>query len=479
MYGPFQLYMNRAALNVSTNLSTRDDWVENVRNLLAAAGWITRVVGGRATLAYQLSQGDALSYKVFGPLNPDGGDNVFWRVTNAINGQFTHVIDFPKSNGTTPNGTFPAIQTGSNTPSATIQGIIQAIALLGAGGATYTVDIFINATTVRMKTNSARNSDTGQYNIGASLNSTFGAQRVHAGYVCESQASIRKALKNGAITTFGDKNLLSLAGNYLSLYFTSSADSNAPEQVFCACAQKFLDYPLDNQIIASGATSVNRLGRTNVGSTSYGGRLGAMDLWRTIAFANPYQLVLHGEDANGVVQNWLCCSALKLIDTRLGDTSIDLWVKESTFFACGSSGDTGLRSQSFVGGSTMRQAINGQALYGASALASGVPQLLLYGVSSGNENSVDRLLWSDGIGGWAPDCEPWVMYSVTAYANQGPVVGQMWDAMSIYETTSDPNTALVFPWDGVNWRRYTKNAKQLPSGLKLPHTLCLRMTSEF
>lgn len=463
MYSAAQLWMDRAAFGATTNLSRRDDWVENTAKLCAAAGWIIRVNGSIFTVATQNTT--MLSFNVFGG---DPADDIFWRITRSDNGQFIHVIDKPKNNGYQPPG--QVITTGgSNEPAATHQAVVLAIMFLLADKQPRVVSsIGLNS---QIEINTPRNDFLVNLTIGSSLRTGTTDIQAWAGYVCQSQPSRKKYLRGSVIEEVGDEN-------YISIYLTSKVEGGGDldnNNIHVAGAKLFVGYAtdvprLDDEQPASkpGRTSTEAVGARGLD------RLGQLDIARTVAFANPYQLILHSEiDPKPA---FIFASALKLTDFRTSNADA-LPVTSANVFACrpgGNFNNRNFRSHSYMNAEVKRMEVNDKAFYGPTATDVQAPQLLLYQTLGSRPESADRCFWAGEIG---EAFEPWMVMTPKA-GGTGFVAGGLWDAMTIYEKTSNP-TMNTFPWDGQLWMRYTKDGQAGLSAGNVPFTLCLRASRQF
>lgn len=462
-YTNAQLLMDRAALSpISTSLSKRDDWVENVGGLLAAAGWTIRASG--STFTVDTLNVFILSFKVFAA--SDGSDDAFWRITRLDNGEFIHVIDDPKASGYQPPGR--VIRTGSTDPAVNHPYIVAAIMIL-LGDKNPRIISAGSLSTIIALEDSPRNDFAVNITIGSSLRTGTTDAQAWAGVVCTSQANKKKYVKNGSVTEKGDDN-------YLSVYLTSKAAGGGDldnNQVHMSVAKNFSQYAVDTPKLI-GEQSASTFGRLDAQALGERGmiRMGALDLYRTIALANPYQLILHVESSPLA---FIVASALKLIDLRKGTNfeSKDIPITAATVFVAGGIG-TGhfnfRKDAKLFSASAHRIVVNDKAFYGTQSGAA-TPQLIIFQTAGDKNYSVDGCLWRGELG---EVCSPWLTLLPKASGQSGGA-GQLPDAMTIYERTPAP-TLTLFSWDRQNWIRYTKSA--LGADL-FPYTLCLRVTGKF
>jgi hypothetical protein len=471
MYSPGQMYLE---IDPSTD---KDTWIRTFAHFLKSAGWTMLPIEPAFVVHTNL---DSLSYHTFGG-NPD--NDIFWTV--SYDG-YCAIVGDGRPNGYDPTKCpggqqfLSFYETDSTDPAAVHPVLMQAIRdILGAALQVQVTLEPIDATTTRVQFGVTQDGgsafDEGvvdnqlQYiTIGSALHSTA-TLTIGGGYILQSQPA-RRSFIGG---TYGDRN-------FVELYITVDIiPGSRTEQIGIAAGRAFAGFPPDTQIAPIGTidsyTDANVPYRTN-----YGFMDGVNN--PTIAFANPYFVIAHNEVTSG--PEWfLIAGALKLMDLRL-DLGAKLPIDCATCVVMShfSTGGIGFHTKMACGGIT-RLEIQGPDFgpqlgivrYGLGA-SIGDPTLMVYQSARLSGPIATGIQWEEGCSAaW----EPWIGFNPWNANAPSPIIGQLWDAIGLYESTPDPRSAPLFNFDGQKWRRYTKNC-QLAGGVTNPSpaaTLCLRTSA--
>lgn len=452
MYSSAQLYGSFAGQ--PNTIAGRTQWIKNLTGLCAAAGWIPREVGSYVDM---FTSTLGLSPQV--GLFCAGAGEVFYQVQDTATGDTWYVIDtYDDSHMSCINNRYIAV--GNWTPDLVFLGVLEALRRLR-----YTFTI---TGTRRARISSTTMDPRSVPNFGNALGTSLdgfwdGAnnQIIAGGFVLRSQASTRRVYQNGAAVTYGTNNDLEI---FISLGCPDPTSFITP--AIC-CSKRFSTYPFDTPAAPNGILDN---GGVNYRTAGTGPQTVTLPV---IAFANPYQLLGYTNIGTGSAANKFSfmAAALRLMDTRLADTQ-NLLAQEATIFHSDSGGgdfafNDNLRTSS---GGRQRIVLNAGAGFNNVAYTNtNEIRLILnsfarYGLTP-NTNGVP---W---MGGWAPAFEPWVVYTFDGSTFMCP--GQLWDAFSLYNPTTDPISTPTFTADGQVFRRFTK-ATTTPA-----FTLCLRQTGVY
>lgn len=441
--------------NIGTDAS-RDLRSKRLAYFLSAAGWSLRLIGSEfiVTTTADMSQSAALA---------GTSTYIFWKVTNSVKGTDMLVVDVDRSDlaALTTNG---QIVVGTTAAPAVHQGVVQAILTLFSGWRAFALSATSTRFTRDPSLNDPQDQDAGgsivdnafiPVGAGASLNTNIPSSGSGGGYVCRSQPS-RKTVLRGGPRTYGDENFIEL---YIRL------DTIGPNRrVFFSGTKRFPPRPKDADIVPAGLVTLTDLGRMQDGTfeTSGGGSPNLGDIY---AIANPYDVFAYDLLTNA----HLGAGGLKLIDDRNGDQSLDLGISEASFISYSLSGTvpgTGWHNAARSGG-ILRYAMNGRAVYKTTVGDSDIPAVIIESIGGNpSDQPAAGIAWADGS---YPISEPWFGFNVFVHNGVRCVLGQLHDALYLFEYTDAPRNAGLFYWDGEPWRRFSRT----PFG----YTLCLRETA--
>lgn len=470
-YSPKQLYQTFAA--TGTSPAQEDAFIGTFVAFLGSAGWGVTPANSAFTLT---TTNSADSFFFLG----GSGRQDLYKLTNPATGKCVLIIDAPP-----PGYISPCALGFISTGGAGVTDPADIHAALRTGMSelfpTY-AQIKVDGTTTRFITDTPTNNPT-LPNIGGQIE-TADTGAIGGGYVCTSQPSITTYFSSGK-TTAGSQN-------YIQLFFTQVRPDGANQTLPCVAASKgFAGFPLDT-LALGGAPAVSFDAQQPGGvagtysgpqysqRTGYGYFEGGGFLTR--AFANPYQLIAHTEDNTGATKQILMAGGLKLMDFRRS-FNVLLPITEATYFICSlvSGGATSLRNGALViGGNRLWCSVNDNMRYesGGHASNQGDPRIMTLESANLNDSSATSVLgipWDDGC---AEIFEPWFGYNPFTSTGVPGVVGQLWDTITLFETTASPDSAATFTWDGQIWQKYSKGV-QLASfpGNTPAMTMCGRKTN--